>query len=155
VKILQDDIDFNDVDEMFLSDIDLKNWLLSNNFHVLLAEFYFEYGQATEALNIWKDYITVCGFDQEKIEPLANRLLSVKVGDKQVEPSMEMIKWLTPKMPEFCMNIVKQISCEDFEWLSDTFTDYPNLLLHYLESQIEEFGQKVRSLYYYYSHTYN
>lgn len=77
VKILQDTIDFNDIDQALIEDEELKQWLLSNNFYSLLAEFYFEFGRVADALLIWKEYSSNVTLSRQQFEPLTNRLLSV------------------------------------------------------------------------------
>jgi hypothetical protein len=128
-----------------------------NDYHILLAELYFEYGNIADALNIWKEYIDKTGFDDEKMRLLENRLLSMYVflkitlkcifsandSKEHTKLALEMLRWLVPKDAQLSMNIVEQIKVVDLDWISDTFEDYPNLLLKYLESKVEKLGQKV------------
>lgn len=77
VKILKDTIEFNDVDQTFIEDEELKNWLLENNFHSLLAEFYFEFDRVADALATWKEYASNATLTRQQFEPLTNRLLDM------------------------------------------------------------------------------
>lgn len=72
MKILQDTIDFNDIDESFIEDEGLKRWLLANNLHGVLAEFYFEFGHTEDALGVWKSYPT--NLRREQLESLESML---------------------------------------------------------------------------------
>jgi hypothetical protein len=77
VKILQDKIDHNDVHQTFIEDDELTRWLIANNFHSLLAEFYFEFGRVADALSIWKEYASNTTLIPQQFEPLTNRLLEM------------------------------------------------------------------------------